>query len=424
MKQNNSSAAVSDILNAFTSTGLSVTDSGKCPSVTKQRINVNEAYNAFAPTTHQLTATIGGNKKGTVAAEGLTCSGDTCGGTYAKGTNVTIVPTADSGSYLDSWTGCDSLAGNNCILTMNADKAVTAIFAPLPRLTVTIGGNKKGTVAAAGLTCSGDTCTGLYGKGTNVTIVPTAASGSFFNGWTGCGSVSGNNCIVTMAADKAVTAAFSLPPKISASPMSVNFGSLKAGVASSPKTVTIKNNASKGGGSVTLVAMNITGANAADFAYTDTCPASLARGESCTVAITLNPSAFGARTAVFGINSNDPKKPLLSVKLSGKALPPSISTSPSKVNFGKVATGTTSPVKIVKIKNGGLSDLQITSADIEGDTSFKRTGSCGVIVKGSSCDISLTFTPALAGAKSASLKIVSNDQKKGTVLVKLSGTGK
>ncbi len=47
MKQSNPSATVTQILNAFSSTGLTVTDS-KCTSVSKKRINVNQANNSLS----------------------------------------------------------------------------------------------------------------------------------------------------------------------------------------------------------------------------------------------------------------------------------------------------------------------------------------------------------------------------------------
>ena len=50
MKQSYATATVSDILSKFASTGLRVTDAG-CSSVTKQRINVYEAFNAMTPRT-------------------------------------------------------------------------------------------------------------------------------------------------------------------------------------------------------------------------------------------------------------------------------------------------------------------------------------------------------------------------------------
>ncbi|MHB8771483.1 MAG: S8 family peptidase, partial [Syntrophales bacterium] len=50
LKQAKPAATVNQVLTAFTSTGLSVTDTGKCPSVTKKRIDVSAALNYLGGT--------------------------------------------------------------------------------------------------------------------------------------------------------------------------------------------------------------------------------------------------------------------------------------------------------------------------------------------------------------------------------------
>jgi hypothetical protein len=297
------------------------------------------------------------------------------------------------------------------------------------QLTVNVGGNKKGTVTADGLLCSKGTCTGIYPEGASVTITATAANKSYFNGWTGCDSVSGNSCTVAMTADKTVTAAFSPPPKIAVSPMSVNFGSLRADATSLPRKVTIKNNAATGGATLTLSFMTPSGTNASEFALdTSSCPSTLDRGLSCPVYVSAIPSStsFGSKTAVLTINSNDPDKTSVSVKLAATAAPPVLSVSPKSLNFGKITVGTPSLTKKITIKNTGLSDLNITSITLGGtdSASFAQTNSCSVLLKGSSCVVNATFTPASTGAKSATISIVSNAPKNGTITVKLAGTGK
>ena len=78
-------------------------------------------------------------------------------------------------------------------------------------LTITIqkSGTGTGAVTGAGISCGSD-CTEIYTYGTVVTFTAIAATGSTFSGWTGCGSVSGNTCTVTMTANKTVTATFTL----------------------------------------------------------------------------------------------------------------------------------------------------------------------------------------------------------------------
>jgi hypothetical protein len=170
-----------------------------------------------------LTVTGAGTGNGTVTATGISCtitagstSGD-CSESYPDGTSVTLTATAASGSTFAGWTNCDAPSGNQCTMTMNADKTVTATFNVVMRtLTVTGAGTGNGTVTATGISCtitagstSGD-CSESYPDGTSVTLTATAASGSTFAGWTNCDAPSGNQCTMTMNADKTVTATFNV----------------------------------------------------------------------------------------------------------------------------------------------------------------------------------------------------------------------
>jgi alpha-tubulin suppressor-like RCC1 family protein len=87
--------------------------------------------------TLQLSITISGagSVRSTTTTE-ISCSGGTCYQSYASGTSVTLVPTAASGSIFSSWVGCDSVAGNECRVTMSAAKSVTATFTIDPGLAV------------------------------------------------------------------------------------------------------------------------------------------------------------------------------------------------------------------------------------------------------------------------------------------------
>jgi hypothetical protein len=76
-------------------------------------------------------------------------------------------------------------------------------------LTVNKTGVGSGTVAStpAGINC-GSTCSAAYDSDTVVTLTATPAMLSVFNGWTGCDTVSGSSCTVSMSAAKSVTANF------------------------------------------------------------------------------------------------------------------------------------------------------------------------------------------------------------------------
>ena len=211
-------------------------------------------------------------------------------------------------------------------------------------------------------------------------------------------------------------------PKISISPMSVNLGSVKAGSTSNPKTVTIKNT---GNGDLIINSINITGANQSEFNQTNSC-STIPEINSCPITVTFNPTVpFGKKSAIMSISSNDPKKPTINVQLSGQAPPPTITVSPTSVNFSSAAVGNTSVPKVITIKNTGISDLTINAITITGTnaTEFGQTNSCSTVAKGSSCAITAILSPTSAGSKSATMSISSNDPKKSISNVYLSGKG-
>jgi len=238
---------------------------------------------------------------------------------------------------------------------------------------------------------------------------------------TKCSSVTKKRINVSEAYEK-------LPPKTSVSPASVNLGSVRNEVVSSSKTVTISNRAATSGRSLQINSITIDDTDAAGFSVTQNCMGLLARGKSCAESVNITPSTFGKKSATLHISSDDPKTPVVSVKLTATVAPSVISVSPSSLNFGKVQTGSTPVAKTVTIKNTGLSDLKPISFSRSGDASFALTSTtCGAsLVKGSTCTVSLTFSPTSIGAKPGSLGISSNDPnlKRNPLLVKLTGTGK
>jgi hypothetical protein len=104
---------------------------------------------------------------------------------------------------------------------------------------------------------------------------------------------------------------------------------------------------------------------------------------------------------------------------------PKISVSPPSVNCGNLNPGGTSE-SAVTIKNSGKGDLVISSITISGNnpSDFSQTNHCTTIAAGSSCAVTVTFGPTSGGKKSATLSITSNDPKKPTTNVKLSGSAK
>ncbi|RPJ02351.1 MAG: choice-of-anchor D domain-containing protein, partial [Deltaproteobacteria bacterium] len=106
------------------------------------------------------------------------------------------------------------------------------------------------------------------------------------------------------------------PPKISVSPTSVRFGNVYVGSALE-RTLIIKNS---GKSDLEIGSIEIAGVSASEFGETDDC-FTIPAGGSCTVTVTFAPESTGKKTGTMAFTSNDPRKPIVNVKLSGNAKP-------------------------------------------------------------------------------------------------------
>jgi len=121
--------------------------------------------------------------------------------TYVAGSVVSVTATPATGYAFDSWSGACTGTGT-CTVTMDADKTVTANFAPITTYDLTVAVSPAGggtTTPAVGVH--------TYAAGTVVEVTATAATGYTFESWSGACTGTGT-CSVTMDADKTVTANF------------------------------------------------------------------------------------------------------------------------------------------------------------------------------------------------------------------------
>jgi hypothetical protein len=149
------------------------------------------------------------------ASAGQISCGTSCSVAYDSGTVVTLTAQANATSTFASWSGCDSISGSTCTVTMGGARTVTATF-NRQRFTLTVGksGSGGGTVTSTSSPASatqigcGSTCSATYDVGTVVTLTAQPDATSTFGVWSGCDSVSGATCTVTINAARSVTARF------------------------------------------------------------------------------------------------------------------------------------------------------------------------------------------------------------------------
>ena len=117
---------------------------------------------------------------------------------YVANYEVAVLARSAVGYRFSEWTG-DCSGDSACGVTMDADKSVTANFGPVFKLTAAASPNEGGTVLPEGITS--------FLAGTQVTVLAHSAPDYQLYGWSGACS-GGGPCVVTMDADKSVTANF------------------------------------------------------------------------------------------------------------------------------------------------------------------------------------------------------------------------
>ncbi|HPO16640.1 MAG TPA: hypothetical protein PLI09_24600, partial [Candidatus Hydrogenedentes bacterium] len=121
---------------------------------------------------------------------------------YAGGSEVTISATADADWVFDHWEGDLSGWVNPTVITMDADKTVTAVFSPKD-YTLTIAVDGQGTTSPPA---------GAYpvlnGREFQILAEPPAEGGWVFSHWEGDASGNENPLTVITDGDKTITAVF------------------------------------------------------------------------------------------------------------------------------------------------------------------------------------------------------------------------
>ncbi len=177
------------------------------------------------------------------------------------------------------------------------------------------------------------------------------------------------------------------PDTLTASPAGLTFGTQPVGNASPTQTEMLTN---IGNSALVITGVTMTGSDAADFGNINNCGATLTAGTNCTLAVTFTPSQLGPRGAAITVTDNSVGSPH-AFSLDGTG----VTQGPNAINISSIT------------RSAG----------------FGETDDCsGSLVSGSSCTISVTFTPTVTGTESGTLT-VTDDAPGNPQTVSLSGTG-
>jgi len=311
--------------------------------------------------------------------------------------------------------------------------AATPVGSASATQTVTVYASLKAgnAISGLGLSTTGDfsrtggTCATSVATGTSCSVIlaflPTAAGAR-----TGTLNITHGGTLTPITIRLSGTGSASAAPAATLTPTALAFAATPIGSSSAAQNVTLANT-----GSAALVPSSISLGASADFAIAGgTCAAgtSIAAGSSCTVSLAFRPAggATGARSGTLTIAHNATGG-ASTVSLSGMAAAAAapVAALTASLSFGSVSVGTTSATQTATLSNTGSAPLVIGTISTGSSEFLVASGTCSAgasIAAGGSCTASIAFTPAIAGARSASL-VVSHNAAGGQSTASLAGTG-
>jgi len=216
-------------------------------------------------------------------------------------------------------------------------------------------------------------------------------------------------------------------PVLTPSPLPFDIGNVHVG-SSAPKVLTVTNS---GNDDLHIGSLSLSGVNASDFSLAsgqDGCTGTvLVPSDSCTVGVSLTPTAIGARNAALNVADDTANNPD-AIPLQGTGQAPDISAG--DLDLGDVVVGRTATNAVI-VTNIGNADLHIDTANSgipHSASAFSADlSACAAAVPpGQNCNIAISFAPEEAGSQSTTLTIaaVASDHAfDAPKQVTISGTG-
>lgn len=205
-------------------------------------------------------------------------------------------------------------------------------------------------------------------------------------------------------------------PKAVVVPGGLVFPAQLLGTSSGAASATLTNT---GSGPLTIASIMASG----DFTQTNNCPAVVAPGGGCTIAVVFTAHGAGTRTGHLTISDDAiPAGTTQVVILSGTgaATAPLLTLTPSSLYFPNQQVGVASSAQTLTLKNGSTAKIALTAPVYPGG--FKGTTTCGTsLAAGASCTLKVTFAPPTAGPRSGTLTVPITGQT--ALTAGLAGTG-
>jgi hypothetical protein len=410
---------------------VSLTGTGAAaPAVTLAPVSLTFTSQAVDTPSPSQTVTLTNSGAGPLTITSIATTGDysqtnTCGSSVAAGANcaITVVFTPiATGTRHGTVVVTDNATTSPQSVNLTGTGATPSlVFAPT---NLSFGNQALNTTSAV------KTVKLTNGTGVKLTISKIAASAGFSQtNSCGTGGGAGGTCVIAVTftptssgtisgtitiTDSATSSPQMVPltgvgiaASVAFAPASLTFADQVVGTSSTAGVVVLTNS---GSAPLTINSITLSGANLGDYSQTNNCGASVAAGASCSISTIFTPTAAGIRTASLSVSDSASGSPQ-TVPLTGTGIAPVVSLSPGSITFANQAVGTSGPVSVLTLSNTGNATLTINSIGVTGTNSgdFSQNNNCGTsLAQGTSCSISVLFTPLAAGTRQATISVVDN----------------
>lgn len=248
-----------------------------------------------------------------------------------------------------------------------------------------------------------------------------------------CGTAGANSATITVSWS-APAGQLNIPVDCNAPAMWIDtpadpfdFGGREVGITGGAESFTISNDS---GASAQVTDLAMTGSHCAEFPLDSAAlPISLAAGANTTIMVAFAPSFRGEHSCTLTVVDSVVNVVDNSLGFIGTGEGASIALAPDEtITFPDQVIGTSSSPLTLTITNNGDPgyDLDITGVSTSGDAAsdFTPAGfTGGVIAHGASAEVSVTFTPSVAGMRAATLTVNTSEPSGLSASIEVTGTG-
>lgn len=288
-------------------------------------------------------------------------------------------------------------------------------------VTVRNTGTASVTISSEAVHASGFSASGIAipltiapGGSVALTIKFSPTSIGLFAGYIAITSNASNSTVHYSVSGTGVT-----PGTLTATPSSVNFGSVAVGNKNT-QTIQLKNT---GGSILTIFSETLSGAGFTVSGLANPLALTLTPGQTASFTIGYAPTTTGSVTGSVTLKSTATDSTLiLALSGTGTSATRTLSLGTSSLNFGNEIVGASISLQ-VSVKNTGNSSLTVSQIGVAGTGFSVASGVAGTtIAAGQTAELSVVFAPKTTGSVSGTVTITSNASNSPSS-ISVAGTG-